>query len=82
MYNCSRLIDGHIGDLLDGDQNSNSKVKINFARPYLVDTIRITESDQGTESELIQLQFSDGSKEQVKVTIFLNFDSGYDRIHN
>ena len=63
---CPRLNDGNIeDDVLDNDENSNSVVKIDFARPYLIDSIRITESDDGAESEQIEMRFSDGSSHWV-----------------
>lgn len=65
---CPRLNDGDLkDDVLDGDDNSNSVVKIDFARPYLIDSIRITESDDdgAAESEWITISFSDGSAQSV-----------------
>ena len=64
---CPRLNDGDIeDDSSDNDYNSNSIVKIDFARPYLIDTIRITHSENGAKSEWISVAFSDGSSERVR----------------
>ena len=63
---CPRLNDGNTEDYtLDTDRNSNSIVKINLARPYLIDTVRITESGDGGEVENMQITFSDGSSHWV-----------------
>lgn len=70
VINTAHLIDGDIvNDALDKNDNSNSEVNISFSRSYIVNTIRITEWEDGTESEIITLQFSDGSMEEVS---FLN----------
>ena len=59
---CPRLNDGNVeDDVSDNDFNSNAVVKIDFARPYLIDTVRITESGNAAESEKIRIFFSDGS---------------------
>lgn len=65
-HSCPRLNDGKTeDDALDNDKNSNAVVKIVFARLYLVDTIRITESDDGAQAEEIRVSFSDGSNQIV-----------------
>ena len=59
---CPRLNDGNVeDDPSDNDHNSNSVVKIEFARLYLIDTIRIAESESGADSEKLLITFSDGS---------------------
>jgi hypothetical protein len=70
---CPRLNDGDVEDVSDGDVNSNSVVKIDFARPYLIDTVRITESGNAAESDEISIHFSDGSTQWVSTSKHMTF---------